>query len=100
MGGLIVVLVIIAVVVIFFVGIYNGLISLRNRAENSWAQVDVQLRRRYDLIPNLVETVRRRKQAGESLKQIFHDLGENPDVLDIGMQLAVLNQSEDIRGGR
>ena len=58
MGGLIIVLVIIAVVVIFFVGIYNSLITLRNRADNSWAQVDVQLRRRYDLIPNLVETVR------------------------------------------
>ena len=58
MGGLIVVLVIIAVVVIFFVGIYNSLITLRNRADNSWAQVDVQLRRRYDLIPNLVETVK------------------------------------------
>ena len=58
MGGLIVVLVIIAVVVIFFVGIYNSLITLRNRADNSWAQVDVQLKRRYDLIPNLVETVK------------------------------------------
>jgi len=58
MGGLIIVLVIIAVVVIFFVGIYNSLITLRNRADNSWAQVDVQLRRRYDLIPNLVETVK------------------------------------------
>ena len=38
--------------------IYNRLVRLRNRAENSWAQVDVQLRRRYDLIPNLVETVK------------------------------------------
>lgn len=58
MGGLVIVLVIIAVVVIFFVGIYNSLITLRNRADNSWAQVDVQLKRRYDLIPNLVETVK------------------------------------------
>src|SRR4051794_28433785 len=37
------------------VAIYNRLVRLRNRTENSWAQVDVQLRRRYDLIPNLVE---------------------------------------------
>ena len=37
---------------------YNGLVGLRNRIENSWAQIDVQLRRRYDLIPNLVETVK------------------------------------------
>jgi LemA protein len=38
--------------------VYNRLVRLRNRSENSWAQVDVQLRRRYDLIPNLVETVK------------------------------------------
>jgi LemA protein len=38
--------------------LYNRLVRLRNRAENSWAQVDVQLRKRYDLIPNLVETVK------------------------------------------
>lgn len=37
---------------------YNRLVKLRNRAENAWAQVDVQLRRRYDLVPNLVETVK------------------------------------------
>ena len=38
--------------------IYNGLVKLRNRIENAWAQIDVQLKRRYDLIPNLVETVK------------------------------------------
>ncbi|MDQ3822727.1 MAG: LemA family protein [Actinomycetota bacterium] len=38
--------------------LYNRLVRLRNRAENSWAQVDVQLRKRYDLVPNLVETVK------------------------------------------
>ena len=40
------------------VGMYNGLVTLRNRCDNAWSQVDVQLRRRYDLIPNLVETVK------------------------------------------
>jgi LemA protein len=45
-------------VAILLVTLYNRLVRLRNRAENAWAQVDVQLRRRYDLIPNLVETVR------------------------------------------
>jgi LemA protein len=49
--------VLIALVVIV-VGMYNKLVSLRNRAENAWAQVDVQLRKRYDLIPNLVESVK------------------------------------------
>jgi LemA protein len=40
------------------IGIYNRLVTLRNRVDNAWSQIDVQLRRRYDLIPNLVETVR------------------------------------------
>jgi LemA protein len=56
--GLIVVLVILGIVVLFVIAIYNGLVTLRNRCDNAWAQVDVQLRRRYDLIPNLVETVK------------------------------------------
>jgi LemA protein len=43
---------------VMFVFIYNGLIRDRNRVDNAWAQVDVQLKRRYDLIPNLVETVK------------------------------------------
>lgn len=51
-------LIIFAVILILAVGIYNRLVNLRNRCDNSWAQVDVQLRRRYDLIPNLVETVK------------------------------------------
>lgn len=58
MAALGILLIIIAIFVFAAVGIYNGLITLRNRADNAWAQVDVQLRRRYDLIPNLVETVK------------------------------------------
>jgi LemA protein len=58
MGGFVVLLIIIGVVAAAAVGIYNGLIIARNRCDNSWAQVDVQLRRRYDLIPNLVEAVK------------------------------------------
>jgi LemA protein len=58
MGGFVILLVIIGVVIAAGIGIYNGLIIARNRCDNSWAQVDVQLRRRYDLIPNLVETVK------------------------------------------
>ncbi|TMI70729.1 MAG: LemA family protein, partial [Bacillati bacterium ANGP1] len=57
MGGWIVLGVIIAAL-LFLIGTYNRLVTLRNRIENAWAQIDVQLRRRYDLIPNLVETVR------------------------------------------
>ena len=60
-SGLIIGIVIAAVAVLFLfilVGMYNGLVRKRNRSENAWAQVDVQLKRRHDLIPNLVETVK------------------------------------------
>src|ERR1700751_2059923 len=46
------------VVLLWVVGAYNGLVHLRNQLENAWAQIDVQLKRRHDLIPNLVETVK------------------------------------------
>jgi LemA protein len=58
MGALVLLLVIIAAIAIMAIGMYNSLITLRNRCDNAWSQVDVQLRRRYDLIPNLVETVK------------------------------------------
>jgi LemA protein len=60
-SGLIIGIVIAAVAALFLfilVGMYNGLVRKRNRSENAWAQVDVQLKRRHDLIPNLVETVK------------------------------------------
>ena len=53
---IIVILVVLAI--LYAVITYNGLVSMRNRIENAWAQIDVQLKRRYDLIPNLVETVK------------------------------------------
>jgi LemA protein len=57
---LVAVIVIVAVVLLALVVVllYNRLVRLRNRSENAWAQVDVQLRRRHDLVPNLVETVK------------------------------------------
>ncbi|MES2071020.1 MAG: LemA family protein [Pseudomonadota bacterium] len=58
MAALIILLVIILVFVFWAVGAYNRLVSLRNRFKNSFAQIDVQLKRRYDLIPNLVETAK------------------------------------------
>ena len=58
MGFLLLPIIVIVVLLIIVIGIYNTLILLRNRCSNAWAQVDVQLRRRYDLIPNLVETVK------------------------------------------
>ncbi len=52
------VLVIFVVVVLFIIGIYNSLVRLRVQCDNAWADIDVQLKRRYDLIPNVVETVK------------------------------------------
>ena len=46
------------VAVVFVIGVYNGLVRLRNQVRNAWSQIDVQLKRRHDLIPNLVETVK------------------------------------------
>lgn len=49
---------IVLIVLFWFIGTYNMFITLKNRVKNAWAQIDVQLKRRYDLIPNLVETVK------------------------------------------
>ncbi len=49
---------VIVVVALWMIGIYNGLVRLRNAMQNAWSQIDVQLKRRHDLIPNLVETVK------------------------------------------
>ena len=55
---LLVLLAIVVLIVIALVVLYNRLVTLRNRVDNSWAQIEVQLKRRWDLIPNLVETVK------------------------------------------
>ena len=49
---------VVVALVVWAIAIYNGLVALRNRFKNAFAQIDVQLKRRYDLIPNLVETVK------------------------------------------
>src|SRR5579864_968874 len=53
-----IVLIIVAVLFIFAISIYNGLVRLKVQCENAWSDIDVQLKRRYDLIPNVVETVK------------------------------------------
>jgi LemA protein len=58
MIALSVILGIIVILIFIFIGVYNGLVRGRNQVKNAWAQIDVQLKRRYDLIPNLVETVK------------------------------------------
>lgn len=66
------VLAILFVVLVFLVGIYNSLVKLRNRYQNAYSQIDVQLKRRYDLIPNLVEMVKGyMKHEQETLQRVI-----------------------------
>ncbi|MBA7645945.1 Protein LemA [subsurface metagenome] len=58
MTALIVVAAVLVLLIIFVIAVYNALIRLRNQVDNSWSQIDVQLKRRHDLIPNLVETAK------------------------------------------
>ncbi|MFM8382364.1 MAG: LemA family protein, partial [Actinomycetota bacterium] len=58
MTATLIVLAIVVVLVILVIVLYNGLVRQRNQVDNAWSQVDVQLKRRLDLIPNLVETVK------------------------------------------
>ena len=52
------IVVVVVLIVLYIVATYNGLVGMRNRVKDQWAQIDVQLKRRFDLIPNLVETVK------------------------------------------
>jgi LemA protein len=56
--GMIILLVVVVLIVLYFVAVYNGLVTSRNNYKNAFAQIDVQLTRRHDLIPNLVETAK------------------------------------------
>ena len=73
MIALIILLVVIVAVVIWYVATYNGLINLKTHADESWSQIDVQLQRRNDLIPNLVETTKGyAKHEKETLAQVIN----------------------------
>lgn len=70
---LLVLLAIIVLVFFWIVGTYNGLIVSKNRVDNAWSQIDVQLQRRFDLIPNLVETVKGYK---DHEKEVFDNIAK------------------------
>jgi len=64
---------IVTLLILWIIFTYNGLVKLRNRAKEAWADIDVQLKRRYDLIPNLVETV---KGYAAHEKELFEKVSE------------------------
>ncbi len=76
-------LAVIAAIVMFLIGIYNSLINLRNRVKNAFAQIDVQLTRRHDLIPNLVEAVKGyMKHERETLEAVINARNSAVSSLD------------------
>ncbi|MEG1506677.1 MAG: LemA family protein [Bacilli bacterium] len=69
----IIILVVVLLIVLFIVSTYNSLVQLRNRVKDQWAQIDVQLKRRFDLIPNLIETVKGyTKHESETLEAVIN----------------------------
>jgi LemA protein len=91
--ALIVVLAILAIVILWGVAVYNGLIGLRNRVREAWAQIEVQLKRRYDLIPNLVNTV---KGYAAHEKGVFERVTEARAKAIAGGSVAERAQSENM----
>ena len=103
---------VLVLLILLFVVLYNRLVRLRNRAENAWAQVDVQLKKRYDLIPNLVETVKgyasheratfdevtRARTAAQQAQGVAEQAGaENMLTQAIGKLFAVAEQYPELR---
>ncbi len=67
----VILIIVVVLIILWAIGVYNQLIALRNRVKDQWAQIDVQLKRRFDLIPNLVETVKGyTKHESETLEAV------------------------------
>ena len=78
---------VVAVVALWFVFTYNGLVRLRNQVKNAWSQIDVQLKRRYDLIPNIVETVKGyAAHEKETLERVVQARQRGIDASDVKQQ--------------
>ena len=96
MAPLIIILAIVVVLIIWFVVIYNSLIKLRNQVKNGWSQIDVQLKRRHDLIPNLIETVKGyMKHERETLENITTYRSQAMNASGVGEKA----QAEGLLGG-
>lgn len=90
MTGLIIFLVLVVAVILYIISIYNQLVKLKNRFENAFAQIDVQLKRRYDLIPNLIEVAK---------KAMTHERETLTEVIEARNQAhAALQQAANLPG--
>ncbi|HOE95088.1 MAG TPA: LemA family protein [Candidatus Sumerlaeota bacterium] len=119
MGGALIALLVIGglvlLVILWFIATYNGLVRLRNQVKEAWAQIDVQLKRRHDLIPNLVETVK--GYAGherQTLEEVMraraaavsaHGVGEQAQAESqlsgaLGRLLMVVEQYPDLKANQ
>ena len=90
---LIIVLIVVVLLLLFLILQYNGLVRARNGTENAWSQIDVQLRRRYDLIPNLVETV---KGYAEHERETLEAVVEARNAAMAGQSIAEQAQNENL----
>jgi len=108
MDSTVITLIVIAVLILYVVMMYNRLVTLRNRHKNAFSQIDIQLQRRYDLIPNLVETAKGyAKHERETLEGVISARNEASAILK-GLQavsgkgqldVSALNGAEEMLGG-
>ncbi|RKZ30672.1 LemA family protein [bacterium] len=85
--------VVVIIVAVFVIMLYNRLVGLKNRAESSWADIDVQLKRRYDLIPNLVETVK--GYAGHERETFENVTKARQQAIEVTGDVAKMAQAEN-----
>lgn len=83
----------VGLIVLWLIYLYNRLVVLRNRINNAWSQIDVQLRRRYDLIPNLVETV---KGYAAHEKEVFTKVTEARAAMASAQTIAEQGQAQNM----
>ena len=85
--------IVVLLIVGWLISVYNTLIKLRNRVQNSWAQIDVQLKRRFDLVPNLVETV---KGYAAHEKDVLEKVTQARSMVQSAQSLEQRQQAENV----
>lgn len=90
--GLIITAVVLFLIFAFLIGLYNGLVRLQNQVKNAWAQIDVQLKRRHDLIPNLLNTVKGyAKHEKETLENVTRARNQATQASGVAQQAQAEN---------